>query len=192
MRVPALLREVEERPPAPAETPASGEEVLAVQSVAARINVSGFKYKSGDNWFVGKAKYMSALTLPQARTKLRALRAIFPQGYYVHEKYVSEYNWVVDLLQDASGLDLSEYKVALTEMAPVSTSFVFGTPRHLGPETLSHDNYCERTVILPKLEKLISFVIKLPVHPQVHPQKTEYVPATGGFSKFRPSVAQPA
>lgn len=131
---------------------------------------------------------MPSLTLPQARTKLRALRAVFPHAYYIPEKYVSEYNWAVDLLQEASGLGLSEYKVALTELAPVSTSFVFGTPRHLGPETLSNEGYCERTVILPRMERLISFVIKLPVRPE----KPGYVPAESSFSRFRPRAPQTA
>jgi len=84
-------------------------------------------------------------------TRLKGLRDNLPKGYETNEKYTNEYNSLVDALSTSSGSDLSEYKVPQSEIKPSVTGVIGGVTQY------SNDRWTERTLLLTKLDAILSY-----------------------------------
>jgi hypothetical protein len=58
------------------------------------------------------------VALNQALSKLAALKIYVPEGTTVGEKYVREFEEILDLFEKESGTDLSSFRVPLQELGP--------------------------------------------------------------------------
>lgn len=96
--------------------------------------------------------------LQKVFAQLSALKANLPEGHHANEKYVSTYNSLVNDLSVGLGESLEEFSVPGNEIKQRVTSSNYLTKE----VNYSKDKWCERSVLLMKLDSLLGyFTLKL-------------------------------
>ena len=98
-------------------------------------------------------------TILRAYSRLVALKQNLPKNYDIHEKYVRDYHEIVDLLARETNSSLDEFKVPESEIQHRVTSSwpsILSIGQKAG-KTYSKDRYCERALLLSKLDALLSY-----------------------------------
>lgn len=86
-------------------------------------------------------------------TRLRALKEHLPGSSQLHQKYVDEYHSLIKELSDATGEELDEFSIATQEIKPKLVAVgIAGGVKHY-----SKDAYCERALLLMKMDALLSY-----------------------------------
>jgi hypothetical protein len=92
----------------------------------------------------------------------------------IQEKHVAEFHGLLDLLHDATGEDVSAFQIPDGELKPLITSFrpasYSGRP---GSVTYSKEKYCDRDLMVRKLDALRSYFERIQPTPE-DPQKPRY------------------
>jgi len=85
--------------------------------------------------------------------RLSALKGNIPErGWGVPEKYVSEFNSILEELQNNSGEDLDDFKIPDNEVRPRVTSVNMG-----GKKTYSSERFCDKEFISMKIDGVLSY-----------------------------------
>jgi predicted nucleotide-binding protein len=89
----------------------------------------------------------------RALSELKSIKSNLPDYHSVEEHWVNQYHSAIIKIEDASNLDLSEYKVPQNMVAKEVTSW---SPS--GGENYSEENYCERSVLLQKIDSTLNYI----------------------------------
>ena len=98
-------------------------------------------------------KSMDSDKMVRVYTRLKALRDNLPDSFQVNEKYVSEYHSLVNELSTITGSALDEFNVSSQEIKPKLVAVALGG----GGRQYSNDCYCERPLLLAKIDALLSY-----------------------------------
>lgn len=88
----------------------------------------------------------------EAMARLTALKTNLPNPMHVQEKYVNEFHEILGLLEDASGDDLSNFRVPAIEVHPQISSW---RPMS-GTVTYTQDKRCDRSFLMMKIDAVLS------------------------------------
>ncbi|MEX2263088.1 MAG: hypothetical protein WD696_14125 [Bryobacteraceae bacterium] len=100
---------------------------------------------------------MSGTALVEAYARLNSLKANLPEHYEVHEKWVAEFNAILDLLETATGHDLGSFRVPTPEVRPRVVAVQMATMRRPGRVSYSTKNYCERSFLVMKIDGVLNY-----------------------------------
>ena len=87
-----------------------------------------------------------------AWAKLDAFSKDLPTS--VLEKHVTEFHEILDLLSQASGEDVSPFRIPNEEVKPIVTSFVMGKP---GSATYSRDKHCDKNLMVRRINEVRNY-----------------------------------
>ena len=91
-------------------------------------------------------------------SRLVALKNNLPEDSDTKEKYVKDYHDIIVLLENETGLSLDEFQVPEIELEYRITSSWPSLPNiQEGGRTYSKDRYCERPMLLSKIDALLSY-----------------------------------
>jgi hypothetical protein len=93
----------------------------------------------------------------EAYLKLTALQNNVPKAREVKERYVREYNSILDLLAQASGYDLNGFRVPESEIHQKELWFTLDSDTNESEVRYTPDLYCARTVLMKKLGTILPF-----------------------------------
>ena len=94
----------------------------------------------------------------RAYSRLIALKQNLPSSYDIHEKYVRDYHEIIDILSEELDISLDEYKIPNNEIKPHKTLWPDIPYVQKGGVAYSSDEYCERALLLTKLDALLSYL----------------------------------
>ena len=86
-------------------------------------------------------------------SRLVALQKNLPSTVSINEKYVKEYNAIVNELENVSQSELFEFKILDSQAERMVTSVNYRT----GDTNYSNERYCEKNYMLSKMEALIGY-----------------------------------
>ncbi len=75
----------------------------------------------------------------------------------VDEQTVADFHFILDLLQEASGEDLSTFRVPASRINPRLTSANYRT----GRQTFSSESYCDRAYVLTQMDSVRGYFTNL-------------------------------
>jgi len=87
-----------------------------------------------------------------AWAKLDAFSKDLPTS--ILEKHVTEFHAILDLLHEASGEDVSPFRIPDEEVKPVVTSFVMGKP---GSATYSRNKHCDKNLLVRRINEVRNY-----------------------------------
>ncbi len=93
----------------------------------------------------------------EAYARLLALKRNLPDGFEVQEKWVTEFHQVLDVLETEGRYALGNFRVPPSEIRPKVTSVRMATRRSPGRVTYSKDSHCERSVLMMKIDAVLTF-----------------------------------
>jgi len=99
----------------------------------------------------GKTSPMEA-EIADACARLRTFRGLLPTHSDLQEHQLRTYSSILNRLEQISGLDLSSYRISLSEVGRRVASMGFSSRRGYGD---SDDSYCERQRLFFKIDGLI-------------------------------------
>lgn len=96
---------------------------------------------------------MSQDQLAQAYARLKSLKENLPQTFEADSKYIEEYHQILDLLQKASGSDLSSFRVPADTIYPQTSggNYITGEVHYSGRKV------CERSFLMMKIDGMLGF-----------------------------------
>lgn len=90
------------------------------------------------------------------------------------EKHVTEFHGLLDLLHDATGEDVSAFRIPEGEIKPVVTSFRrAGYSGRPGSVAYSKEKYCDHDLMMRRLDALRGYFTRIQPPPE-DPQKPKY------------------
>ena len=90
-----------------------------------------------------------------AWAKFSAFRAHLPDS--VGDDEVGRFHGIVKMLEEASGEDLSDFRIPDSVMKPVPVSFSRGTMRRPGHVTMSEKRYCNHQFFQQQVDGIVFF-----------------------------------
>lgn len=93
----------------------------------------------------------------EAYARLNSLKANLPEHYEVHEKWVTEFHAILDLLQAETGHDLLSFRVPAPEVRSRVEAVRMATVRRPAKVYHSSDNYCERPFLVMKIDGVSNY-----------------------------------
>jgi hypothetical protein len=96
---------------------------------------------------------MDTVTLYEAYARLVALKNNIPDNKNIKDIYVSQYHELIDILESSSDLSLKGFRIPDNALKRHQKSYNPNTYE----TTFTDERYCERSMLLLKLEALIMF-----------------------------------
>jgi hypothetical protein len=103
-----------------------------------------------------------------AWAQLEALRKNLPEQ--VEEKHVSEFHSILNLLHEATSEDISSFRIPEEEVKPIIAGVLRPTRRRPGHTTYSSKKYCDRDLMLRKIDAVFGYFKRL----EPPPEKSKY------------------
>lgn len=100
---------------------------------------------------------MDANASLEAYARLNSLRANRPEAFEVHEKWVTEFHAILDILESVSGQALANFRVPVPEVRPRITGVVPARTGRPSRVYRSSDGYCERTFLVMKIDGVLNY-----------------------------------